>query len=303
MSDLSLPVKELGAFIRSNPVVLFRLVSRDGAILVPYNINSKQKEEHIKKIEKYLASSLASDTDYFLNYRGSTRSKPETIHIYTGTLKAMSEAAPSIQAPRYTEPEARDVRTYREALSDATEIERLKGENARLQAQLDELTSEGEDETALADIASHPAVTIFKEIGLPLLEKWFELKEKEVSALAAGRQQMPVGPDRPVVKSPYSPPPVRPVTPQPAPQRSVIYSAPSGGGGGGGGGSSSSDDSATPQDPEMVQFMQFMQIATLDDIIKMGSAAAEAGQPIDLLALVEQYRPDLYNDILTRLQG
>jgi len=301
--------KDIAKFIRDNDINFFRLLNSDGIVLLAWNAYPKNKETHLKKLDKRLASDIAPDGIYHLQWRDNTRAAIQTIIIIKGNRGELRESylTPDmvVKRPVTTSPVAlpdENVRSYREALADASELALLRSENADLKRQLAELLSEELEDNAPESILDSPMVTLLKDVGLPLLERFFELKEKQVELAAARPAPAPAA--KPTYQAPRAV--VRPVTTTPQQQQPGQFS-PGGSSGGGGGGSAPADGNYTDTNNQGADtsddVINFVRTATIDDIIAFANTGTDTNSVAGLLDLVQQYRPDVYEEIVRRAQG
>jgi len=162
--------------------------------LIPFNPNKVDVSTRLREIETRLISPGLIDGYYFVKCKNSAGKnvQPDTYTIYKGPK--LSEGAPPpapVIEPAKFQPE---VLTYESALKLQVEVatlkienEALKRENAALIEEISELQKESEtvlSENEATNGVWENAKTFLNElvqIGAPLLDKHFELKEKALT--------------------------------------------------------------------------------------------------------------------------
>jgi len=188
-------------FLKVHNEVKYKFVSlqdQNGQKIVPYNQNGKDPAQKLQEIERRLKA--PGSGTYVICAKMSVKGKEDHYLISTGTDQ-LAENSPVIihQAPQVNNAE---VLTYESALNLRVENERLKLENAALLAELEQLNetlSELEEEqkeqlsengkTSLIENAK-TFLTESLSIVAPLLDKHFDLKEKQLALKALELDRM-----------------------------------------------------------------------------------------------------------------
>lgn len=172
------------------------LFDQTGKQIIPFNPNKMPVAERLREIETRLLSPGLKDGYYIVKCKNSAGVKVATddYTIYKGDQN-LSEEAPrviEIAAPQTFQPE---VLTYDGALKLQIDLERLKMENDALKKEVENLKaeiSEMEKSEAILSESDNSgmwenAKSFLSEIvsiGAPLLDKHFELREKQLSLKA-----------------------------------------------------------------------------------------------------------------------
>lgn len=219
--------EQLVSYIKRQPIRYFKLTDAEGTDLLSYNAPQTKRDDHIKKLEAVVNSDLMKEGTYFLMWRQSTSQAPKSVTVTKGNVKATLQEAPA-PVVRAASPLA-DVRSFNEALSDKAKIKELELENADLRRQLEDFLSDMEEgEQELAETQQNTLIETLKDIGLPLLDRYFTLREQEIQALQAGKRTIArtdvfnpnvknVAPAPATIRPTTLPPPPRSFTPPPAP--------------------------------------------------------------------------------------
>ena len=172
-----------------------------GNPIVKFNTNAISPAQRLREIETRLISEALPDGNYIFKGKNSPSKNVYTDDylIIKGKPEILSEpAAPAAPAaPVNFSPE---VLTYESALRLQVENERLKLENANLLMRIEELEEEltsVESENSLLSEEKAPNLlesgkaflSEIVTIAAPLLDKHFELKEKQLSLQALAMQQ------------------------------------------------------------------------------------------------------------------
>lgn len=275
------------AYITSQPAIKhFRLVDSAGNSVHAWNNQPAGKAKHVKDLKEVLSSDVIPDGIYFLQWKSNTRSEPKSIQVNKGRVNTDA----TTPAPR---PLSDSVRSFDEALSDKTRIKQLELENENLRKQIDamkeaaEAAADLEDDDLQEGAPVSDTVMLLKEIGLPLLEKFFELKEREVNALSAKAtatqtavRQPSAATTRPVA---VQRPPIVPSAnqPQPAPPVQIIT---------GGGTAPSQEDDADLQN--LVLFIQETDAEKLADWFQQLKNTEDALTVHTVQRLIREHRHD-----------
>jgi len=171
------------------------LFDYNGAQIIPFNPNRVTNETRLREIETRLISQGLPDGYYIVKCKNSAGVKVATddYTIYKGDQLSETAAPQIIEVPAQSfQPE---VLTYEGALKLQVDLERLKMENAGLKKEIESLKSEiSEMEKNDAILSENDnsgmwenAKSFLSEIsaiGAPLLDKHFELREKQLSLKA-----------------------------------------------------------------------------------------------------------------------
>jgi hypothetical protein len=174
------------------------LTDLDGGVLVPNNPHKKPIEPKLREIEKRLET--LTDGVYCVECRNSfgKKLKPENFYVGVGNYNEteLAEHKPAPQTVVIKEAESnkdKNILSVEQALANIREIEALKSQVKELQAlcanykaEIAELNQELNEssQTGLADVANNIGgwlKDVFPQI-VPILDKHFELREKEMSA-------------------------------------------------------------------------------------------------------------------------
>lgn len=179
----------------------FGLFDQTGAVIIPFNPNRITAAERLREIETRLTSSGMPDGYYIVKCKNTTAKnvKSDDFTFYKGSNLSEAPPAPQIVEKPVFQPE---VLTYEGALKLQIELERLKLDNAALKkelAQKEELIKSLESEAATLSEEGNPgmwenAKSFLSEIvaiGAPMLDKHFELKEKQLALKAIELQTRP----------------------------------------------------------------------------------------------------------------
>lgn len=180
------------------------LFDYNGAQIIPFNPNKVTNETRLREIETRLISQGLPDGYYLVKCKNSTGKsvKTDDYTFYKGDkLSDMPPPSPVvIQAPApVTSPE---VLTYESALKLQVDLEKLRLENASLKRELDQarqdlaemetLSEENKETSGMWDNAKS-FLSELVSVGAPLLDKHFELREKQLALKAleiSGKQNV-----------------------------------------------------------------------------------------------------------------
>jgi len=171
------------------------LFDQTGKQIIPFNPNKMPVAERLREIETRLLSPGLKDGYYIVKCKNSAGVKVATddYTIYKGDQLSEAAAPQIIEVPAQSfQPE---VLTYEGALKLQVDLERLKMENAGLKKEIELLKNEiSEIEKNEAILSENDnsgmwenAKSFLSEIvsiGAPLLDKHFELREKQLSLKA-----------------------------------------------------------------------------------------------------------------------
>lgn len=315
--------KEAVDFLHDNKIPFFRLVDQAGRPLLGWNLHAAKGAEHLKKLSWMLVQSKAiPDGVYSVEYRQSTKSASASLPVQKGEGKLSEESA--APAPVYMAAPAESVRSYAEALADKQLIASLQTENKLLRERLEELTAddaeEGLEEEEESLTGSPITDRLLSDYGIPLLDRYFDLKERELELLSArqitGAEQSGAKTAlKPAARAEgsaanlptYQKSTFRP-TPRPAattpPGTTPVnypgsYGATPGAAGGGGGGWDSvgrEETNANDKSAEEKELIAYIQQSTPEELagwITTLESSEDAATIEAVKALIAQLRPDL----------
>ena len=187
-------ISELNALPLLDQYSYFALFDQGGGMIIPFNSNKVPGSTRLREIEKRLLSAGCLDGYYMLKCKNSPGTKvvSDNFTFYKGEKLAEGTPAPMIQAAQQFSPE---VLSYESALKLQVEVERLKIENSNLRRQVNDLETEiANIETEKETLSENAAPGMWEnaksflselvQMGAPLLDKHFELKEKQLSLKA-----------------------------------------------------------------------------------------------------------------------
>ena len=188
------------SYVKGQPIDYFCLVDQSGNALVKWNVKKESKQAHLKKLDELLKSDIVADGMYFLQWRAHSRAETKSIPVRKG--KEVDEttlnepdfySAPKnvSSRPSFPSPLA-EVRSFESALSDKARILELEAEVRKLTEDLAAMT---EEESLDEDPApeENTILSFLKDFGMPLLDKHFELREREIQALSGGSRSFGPG--------------------------------------------------------------------------------------------------------------
>lgn len=270
----------------------FRLVDESGNPVLPWNASKAKdynKKKHVAELQNILNSSAVPDGRYFIQWRVSPMGTVQNIEVHKGKVDQPGAAPAPAVKPSLSE----SVRSFDEALQDKTRIKELELENDSLRQQLAAMMEAPElEEAPPANPVTDTVLSLLKEVGLPMLDRYFTLKEQEVQALSAratAAQTPIVAPapsgtattSRPVA---VRQPTIVPQQNQPQPQPPVQVVMPGG--------------AAAPEqqpDPEEQQLILFIQEATPEELFNWYNdlKSTEDAYTISLVRrYIREYRTD-----------
>jgi hypothetical protein len=211
------PITDLNALPLLEQYAYFGLFDQGGGVIIPFNSNKVPGSQRLREIEKRLFSAGCLDGYYNVKCKNSPGVKvvADTFTFYKGEQLSEGTAAPMIQAPQQFSPE---VLSYESALKLQVEVERYKLENANLRRQVTELETElnnleKEQETLSEGAApgmwenAKGFLSELVQMGAPLLDKHYELKEKALALKAMELQsRLNMRPPSPGPQAPRSNP-------------------------------------------------------------------------------------------------
>jgi hypothetical protein len=170
------------------------LFNQQGQALVPYNNNKQTSADRLREIETRLMSEAMTDSFYYIKCKNTVYKHvpPDSFAITKKEqLNENSSVAPIqiIEKPVF-QPE---VLSYEGALKLQVEVERLKMENLHLKREVGQLKQEIEDNKLLSEEEEETPSLMdnakswleeIMSIGAPLLDKHFQLKERQLELRA-----------------------------------------------------------------------------------------------------------------------
>jgi hypothetical protein len=186
------------------------LFNQQGQALIPFNSNKQTPGQRLREIETRLMSEALPDGYYFIKCKNTvyTKTPSDDYAIKKGDqLSESVEVAPVqiIEKPAF-QPE---VLSYSGALKLQVDLERLKMENANLKREIDDLKIEIEENKLLSEEEETPSLMQnakswledIMQIGAPLLDKHFQLKERQLELRAHELRMLQANkPERPMQK-------------------------------------------------------------------------------------------------------
>jgi len=192
-------IEELTEIQKSQGYKYARLVDQQGIPIIPYNYNKTPIERRLQEIETKLISPGLKDGYYVVQCKSSTGKNivPDSYTVYKGEnlSEGIQAPAPAVQiVEKHITP---DVISYEAALKLQVELERLKLENAQLKKEVEELKAELSDAETLSEeesggmwASAKDFLSELVQMGAPLLDKHFELKEKALTLEAMKLQRL-----------------------------------------------------------------------------------------------------------------
>jgi hypothetical protein len=173
-------------------------MDQHGTKIEPFNKVGTDPKKRLEEIEKRLSNEITPDGTYIICCKYTTKGKPDNYYVRKGSEQGKQDQQPVIiQQPAAKGPE---VITYEAALKMQVENERLKmqveqltAENEQLTAQLEELETEMLAEDPTSELIENGKTFLTETLATiaPLLDKHFELKEKQLALTALQYQQRP----------------------------------------------------------------------------------------------------------------
>jgi hypothetical protein len=189
------------------------LFDQSGRIIINFNSNVNTSANRLNEIEKRLISDGLPDGYYIVKCKNTTSKTVATddYTFYKGSAEPTTQ--PAVLPIQNLPPVTAEVLTYESALKMQVELERLKLQNAALEKELEQVKRERDEalETQLLseEEANTPSLlesgkaflSDLMGIGAPLLDKHFELKDKQL-AIQAAKLQFEMNRQTPAVKKP-----------------------------------------------------------------------------------------------------
>lgn len=170
-----------------------------GQQIIPFNPNRVTNETRLREIETRLISQGLPDGYYIVKCKNSTgknvRTDDYTFYKGDNLSEGLPPAPQIVEKVQFTP----EVLTYDGALKLQIDLERLKLENQSLKKEIESLKAELSEAETLSEDTSANA-TLWESakgflseivgIGAPLLDKHFELKEKQLALKAMELQRL-----------------------------------------------------------------------------------------------------------------
>jgi predicted RNase H-like nuclease (RuvC/YqgF family) len=177
------------------------LFNRDGAALVRFNSTNKTPSDRLEMIEKRLNSPTLTDEYYIIKGKNNTQGDTITDDYIIINENVQPMLKEEINGGTYIPPIVGDkVYNFKEGIELNSKLVRLEIENAHLQTkikELEDLVKDLEDQLAevetLEETKENPIQDFLTETlktAAPLLDKYFELKERKIQ-LAENQQYNP----------------------------------------------------------------------------------------------------------------
>lgn len=185
------------------------LFNQQGQALVPFNSNKQTPAQRLREIETRLLSEALPDGYYFIKCKNTVYTKTPSDDYAIMKGEQLSEPGQEIAPIQIIEKPVfqPEVLSYSGALKLQVDLERLKMENANLKREIDDLKIEIEENRLLSEEEETPSLMQnakswleeIMQIGAPLLDKHFQLKERslelrahELRLLNASKQERPL---------------------------------------------------------------------------------------------------------------
>lgn len=173
-------------------------MDQNGGKILPFNKIGTDPAERLAEIQTKLNNEITPDGIYIICCKHAQKSQPDNYYIRKGSEQKNQDPQPVIiqQAPT----KGPEVITYTEALKMQVENERLKMQveqltaaNEQLTAQLEELETEMLSEDPTNSLIENGKTFLTETLATiaPLLDKHFELREKQLALTALQYQQRP----------------------------------------------------------------------------------------------------------------
>lgn len=188
-------ITDLNALPLLDQYAYFGLFDQSGGVIIPFNSNKVPGSQRLREIEKRLLSAGCLDGYYIIKCKNSPGVKvvSDNFTFYKGEKLSEGAPAPTIAAP--AQQFSPEVLSYESALKLQVEVERLKLENSNLRRQVSDLEAELTNlETEKETLSEGAAPGMWEsakgflselvQMGAPLLDKHYELKEKALSLKA-----------------------------------------------------------------------------------------------------------------------
>lgn len=196
-------ISELQDIHRDQGYRHYGLFDQQGKQIIAFNSNRSTANDRLKEIIVRLNSPGLRDGYYIVKAKNSTGKTivPDEFTMYKGNLEEAADKVIHIQPTAPIQPVSPEVLTYESAL-------RLQVENATLKMQIENLTKKVSDlEEEIKELETNPTLSEdqnnsvwsnakdflaqIMEVGAPLLDKHFELKEKQLTLQAIKLQGNP----------------------------------------------------------------------------------------------------------------
>lgn len=296
----SLKLTEVVPFTQSSKLSFIRFKDETGELINSWNT---QKGKTLPIAEDFVGKVTASiypDGVYYMEIKDTINGKCKEVPILKGKVE-LKDVAPRSQSEKIKAPEKLPVLLAESETVSYREYMEVK--LALMQAQmevesLNELIDELQEEAELAENENQTSeiTTFFKEVGMPLLDKYFDLEERKVASLEAAPKsssfKTPVNMTKPaasqVKRAPQS------YFKRPAANSSnnrFNSDVPTDQNGSE---SSGSENSQAPElSPEELELIESLKGYNEEQLIEFYTACENAGQGNEAYLLIEQFRPDM----------
>jgi len=169
------------------------LFNQQGQPLIPFNSNKLSASERLREIETRLLSEALPDGYYFIKCKNTVYVKTPSDDYAIRKGEQLSENAQTVAPVQIIEKPVfqPEVLSYQGALKLQVEVERLKMENSNLKREIENLKVEIEENKLLSEEEAPGLMQNAKSwledimsIGAPLLDKHFQLKERQLELRA-----------------------------------------------------------------------------------------------------------------------
>ena len=192
-------IQELQEIQKAQAYKYAGLFDQQGTAIIPFNPNKVPIERRLQEIETKLISPGLKDGYYIVKCKSSTARGviPDSYTVYKGDKlsEGIQAPAPAVQiVEKHITP---DVISYEAALKLQVELERYKLENAQLKKEIEDLKAELSEVDTLSEEQAGGMwenakgfLSELMQMGAPLLDKHFELKEKALTLEALKLQRI-----------------------------------------------------------------------------------------------------------------
>lgn len=192
-------IEELAQIQQGQNYKYMGLFDQAGTCIIPFNPNKIPIARRLQEIETKLISPGLKDGYYIVQAKSTTAKNvvPDHYTVYKG--EQLGEKAPAITpavqiVEKHITP---DVLSYEQALKMQVELASLKLENAALKKEIEELKADLSDAETLSEeekssvwAGAKDFLSELVQMGAPLLDKHFELKEKALTLEALKLQRI-----------------------------------------------------------------------------------------------------------------
>lgn len=169
------------------------LFNQQGQAIINFNSNKQTPAQRLREIETRLMSEALPDGYYFIKCKNTVYGKTPSDDYAIRKGEQLSEQVEVVPAQIIEKPAFQpEVLSYSGALKLQVDLERLKLENAALKRELEDLKTEVEEARLLSEEEETPSLMQNAKswledimiIGAPLLDKHFQLKERQLELRA-----------------------------------------------------------------------------------------------------------------------